>query len=118
MNNKQKGSQFEREFCEILKERGYWVHFIAPSKKGSQPCDVIAVKKGVAYLIDCKTSVLNYFPVSRLELNQIYAYERWLVCGNKNTYVAVKYNDNVYMIDYEILREKGKVALTDELLFR
>lgn len=117
MNNKQLGTEFENEFCELLSQHGFWVHFCTPSPNGSQPCDVIAAKNGKPYLIDCKTSARKTFNISRMEDNQIFAFYKWAKSGNSNRFVAVKYNDNVYMIPFELLEQKEKVVLTNEFLF-
>ena len=37
MNNKKKGTAFEKEMCDLLAIKGYWVHFIAPDARGAQP---------------------------------------------------------------------------------
>ena len=52
-SNKQAGNAFERSFCEMLFSKGFWVHNFAQNRDG-QPADVIAVRNGIAYLIDCK----------------------------------------------------------------
>ena len=117
MNNKRLGTQFENEFCELLNSCGFCVHFCTPTASGKQPCDVIAAKDGEAYLIDCKTSVDDIFRYTRLELNQILAFEKWLKNGNTKAFIAVKHNGNVYIVPYLKLKKKGKVKLDDEFLF-
>lgn len=118
MNNKRLGITFEREFCEVLAAEGWWVHFIAPSANGGQPFDVIAVKGGCARAFDCKTSATHIFPFSRLEQNQIMAFEKWLACGNEDPQIAVKYNETIYLIDYRRIKESGKIDLNKETRFR
>ena len=113
INNKKLGTAFERELCEILGEKGYWVHFISPDSRGAQPFDIIAVKAGMALAIDCKTSVKHIFPFSRLEDNQVYAFEKWIACGNDEPMIAVKYQDNIYMIPYSKLKEELKINLRE-----
>lgn len=115
MNNKRLGTAFERELCTILTEHGFWVHFITPSMAGAQPFDIVAVKNNVPIAIDCKTSARPIFPISRLEDNQVFAFERWLDCGNEYAVLAVKYQDVIYFVDYEFLKEHedGKVRLSD-----
>ena len=54
MSNKKIGNGFEAEFCEKLFQNGYWVHNLAQNAAG-QPADVIAVRNGVAFLIDSKS---------------------------------------------------------------
>lgn len=103
MNNKKIGTQFEQEFCNLLAQHGYWVHFITPDRTGSQPFDVIAVRDGKAYAIDCKTCSKPYFGIDRLEDNQILAFERWLACGNSEPLIAIKHDDEVYICRYVLL---------------
>ena len=99
-NNKQIGAKFEQEFVEILAKEGFWAHFLAPSPTGAQPFDVIAMKYGYAFCFDCKTSVKPIFPLSRLEDNQILAFDKWLQCGGQEPMVAVKYDSKVYLVSY------------------
>ena len=113
MNNKQIGTEFEKEFCKLLNKAGYWVHFITPRQDGSQPFDIIAARFGFAYAFDCKTSVKKIFPISRLEDNQILAFDKWVRSQNHNAYIAVKRNDEIFIVPYLILRERKKVVLED-----
>lgn len=110
-NNKQIGTKFEQEFVEILAKEGFWAHFLAPSPTGAQPFDVIAMKDGYAYCFDCKTSVKSIFPLSRLEDNQILAFDKWLRCGGYTPCVAVKYDNKIYLIEYTRLQREGSVDL-------
>lgn len=111
MNNKKLGNEFETQVCEMLASKGYWVHFIVPDIRGAQPFDIIAVKNGVAYAIDCKTCVADTFNISRLEENQIMAFEKWLRCGNENPVIVVEHDDVVVCIDYVTLKKLGKVKI-------
>ena len=111
MNNKRLGMQFERDVCKHLADKGWWVHFINPDSSGAQPFDIIAVKNGQALAIDCKTSVKRIFPASRLEDNQVYAFEKWLACGNEMSQIWVQYEGKIYAVKYAELKEKGKVDL-------
>lgn len=110
-NNKQIGAKFEQEFVEILAKEGFWAHFLAPSPTGAQPFDVIAMRHGYAYCFDCKTSVKPIFPITRLEDNQILAFDKWLRCGGLVPMVAVKYDNNIYLIAYTRLQREGSVDL-------
>ena len=114
MNNKKLGTAFEREFCELLANKGWWVHFLAPSASGSQPFDVIACRNERCIPFDCKTSASHIFPYSRLEDNQICAFEKWLACGNENPMIAVKYKDNIYLIKYRRLKIYERIDLDRE----
>lgn len=112
-NNKKLGTAFENEAVSLLAKLGYWAHFISPDKKGAQPFDIIAVKDGNALAIDCKTSATKWFNISRLEDNQILAFNRWLRCGNLTPIVMVEYRDYIYCIDYIILKDMKSVNLAE-----
>lgn len=116
MNNKQLGTEWERKVCKFLADNGYWAHFIVPDARGAQPFDVIAVKDGESFAIDCKTCVAKSFNISRLEDNQITAFNKWLERGNDNAYIAVKHEGHLYWINYEMLSERKSVKLTEEYI--
>lgn len=88
MSNKKLGNSFETDFCQLLYQYGFWVHNFVQSKDG-QPADVIAVKNGKAYLIDCKVCSNNYFSLGRMEENQINAMTLWEEVGNGNGLFAI-----------------------------
>ena len=114
MNNKQLGTEFEQEVCRLLAQDGFWAHFIVPDARGAQPFDIVAVKNGRALAIDCKTSAKKIFPISRLEDNQIMAFEKWVRCGNEMPLVYVKYSGRVYVIEYDRLQKEQKIDLSSE----
>ena len=99
MSNKKVGNDFEREFCEILSAYGFWVHNLAQNQTG-QPADVIAVRDGKAFLIDCKVCSTGRFQLKRIEENQQLAMEHWLDMGNDEVWFALKLDDNIVMINY------------------
>lgn len=103
MSNKKLGNQFENEFCETLAEEGFWTHNLAQNSAG-QPADVIAVKEGKAYLIDCKVCSRDRFIVDRIEPNQSLAMELWRDCGNGEGWFALEFSDQVYMVTLDSLR--------------
>lgn len=99
-SNKKIGNSFEKEYAEILKQRGYWVTFLTPKQHiGSQPCDLIAIKEDKAILIDCKTCKTHLFPISRIEENQRQAYKRYIRCKNTKFILAIKYDNTIHEID-------------------
>ena len=116
-NNKQLGTEFEQEFCERLAHDGFWVHFIAPDRRGAQPFDIVAAKDGRAFAIDCKTCVDKKFSISRLEENQKTAFELWMSLVRNMPYLAVKHNEQVYMIAYTNLKAYGSVDLERMLTY-
>jgi Holliday junction resolvase len=114
MNNKRWGTQWEKEFCNLLAAQGFWVHFITPDNRGAQPFDVIAARGGTAYAFDCKTCADNWFNITRLEDNQVMAFEKWLRCGNTEPTIAVLHKDNIYLIGYKELKENRRIRLNDD----
>ena len=111
MNNKKLGTAFEKDVVEYLAQKGYWVHFIVPDARGAQPFDIIAVRNGVAVAIDCKTCVADIFNISRLEDNQITAFEKWIACGNTEPLIMIKHEGKIYSVNYSLLKELGKVRV-------
>ena len=118
------GREFEKWTKHKLNECGYWVHRMAESNTGSQPFDIIALKGHGVYAFDCKviSTQRPYFPFSRIEENQKRAFEKMqdcyrgmLLCG-----FLIYFNDDVYLLDYEIAKkwiEAGKkgIPLMEEL---
>lgn len=113
VSNKKIGSDFEKKVCELLSKDGWWVHFIEPKQSGAQPFDIIAVRDGRAIAIDCKTCVSNRFSIDRLEYNQVFAFEKWLACGNSEPYVVVEHNDDIYIVPYLYLKKNKAVKMED-----
>lgn len=99
MSNKKVGNDFENEFCNLLSVNGFWVHNLAQNQAG-QPADVIAVRDGKAFLIDCKVCSTGRFQLKRIEENQQLAMEHWLDMGNDEVWFALKVDDNIVMINY------------------
>lgn len=97
------GNRFEAELCELLAAEGFWAHNLTQNSAG-QPADVIAVKDTKAYLIDCKVCSQGKFPFSRIEDNQETAMELWKDCGNGNGWFALKFDDDIYMVDMGSMR--------------
>lgn len=102
--NRTQGTKFEAKFCEMLFEEGFWVHNFAQNSSG-QPADVIAVKNGKAYLIDCKVCEKDEFPFHRIEPNQHLSMKMWCRCGNAQAWFALKMKDgSVWMMSYPLLQ--------------
>lgn len=107
MINKRLGNQFESKFCDYLYKNGFWVHNLAQNQSG-QPADVIAVKNGVPYLIDCKVCSNGKFPFSRLEENQDLSMTLWKMCGNGEGWFAFLLDNNIYMIPHYVINDYRK----------
>lgn len=111
MNNKRLGTQFEQEMVSFLAQNNYWVHFITPDARGSQPFDLIASRNNKPFVADCKTCSTRWFNISRLEENQLLAFDLWIKKGNTDAFVFVKYNNKVYSIPYRILKAEQRINL-------
>lgn len=112
ISNKKKGGKFELELVALLGGQGYWAHRFAEAPDGSQPCDVIGVKNGIAYIWDCKTCDAKTFSIKRLEENQIRCFEKWIACGNTMPMVAVKTKKgNVFFVEYAELKAKKNIHI-------
>ena len=112
-SNRRIGNQFEREFCETLASYGFWVHNLAQSDLG-QPADMIAVREGRAYLIDCKACDGRYFSRNRIEENQMCAMSVWKECYNGDGWFAIRIMGEVFMISLSSLVAEQKVNLDYE----
>ena len=119
VHNKVLGNNFEKEMAQILKDKGFWVHLITPARyTGSQPADIIAVKDNKTILIDCKTCSTNLFPLSRVEQNQRLAYKRFKECGNTEYFLAIKYDEKIYLVPLEVIDfDKKYIDLKNEWIF-
>jgi len=120
MSNKKIGNDFENEFCKMLSENGFWVHNLAQNQTG-QPADVIAVRDGGSFLIDCKVCSTGRFQLKRIEENQQLAMQHWLDMGNDEAWFALKVNDEILMIPYRRLlyaKERQSILNIDEIYER
>ncbi len=103
MSNKSLGNKFEQSLCEKLSEYGFWSHCMAMNKSG-QPADIIAVRKGKAYLIDAKVCSNDIFPLSRVEENQDMAMDLWKQQGNGYGWFALLLRNEIYMISHYTIK--------------
>lgn len=103
-SNNKVGQDFEHEFCEMLYDNGFWVHFIERKKSGSQPFDIIASKNNIAFVFDAKTNSGNLFRLSRIEENQIESMTLFNDRGNKNSFIVIKKDDcDIYIIPFSLV---------------
>ena len=105
MSNKKLGNSFEAELCELLSMYGFWCHNMAQNAAG-QPADVIAVRNGRPYLIDCKVcSTDKGFDLRRVEDNQDLAMNLWRECNNGDGWFAMKLpNEEIYMLCHLVIK--------------
>lgn len=91
MSNIASGSQFEREFCQLLADNGFWVHRIVQNIGGQQPADIIAIKGRFHALVDCKVvSTQKGFSFDRVEDNQRTAMDTFEARGGEIGWFALK----------------------------
>lgn len=111
MNNKKLGNDFEAAFCRILSDNGFWAHQFTQNQDG-QPADVIAVKKGRPFLIDCKVCSGRGFALSRMEENQDLSMSIWKWCENGEGWFAFLIGEDVYMMQHSALKAcQGRLSL-------
>jgi Holliday junction resolvase len=103
VTNKKLGNDFESAFCEILFNEGFWTHNMAMNKSG-QPADVIAVRNGKSYLIDCKVCSRGRFALSRMEENQDLSMDLWKLCGNGEGWFAIRVGEDISMIPHVAIK--------------
>lgn len=102
--NKKIGNSFEQDLCELLYEKGFWVHNLAQNQSG-QPADIIAVINSKPYLIDAKVCSDNKFPLSRIEENQKLSMDLWGSCKNGVGWFAFLIDGEVFMMAYSNIKE-------------
>lgn len=78
-NHYGKGARAERELMEILFRNGFQVARIAGSGKNKHDCpDVIAIKNGVTYILECKAWAQTRLYVRNEQIEGLYV---WLKQG-------------------------------------
>lgn len=100
------GKDFEEQLCWWLSGNGYYVIYNEKGMSGSQPADIIAIKNNIATLIECKhlENKTGIFNLSRLEANQFLAYKKFKEKNNTNMIVAIKWDNKVYFINFDLLQ--------------
>ena len=92
MINKSEGTKFEDELQAIFGRNEFWCHLFQQNVRG-QPCDLIAAKNRRCLLIDAKDCKRDKFPLSRVEDNQFYSMQRWVMIAKFEAYFAFKLSD-------------------------
>ena len=107
------GREFEKWMEHKLNEHGYWVHRMAESNTGSQPFDIIALRNYKVCAFDCKviSTKRPYFPFSRVEENQILAFEKLIKCYKNNLSVGfmIYYEGDIYFLNYHLFKVLSNV---------
>ena len=100
---KMTGMQFESQFCEFLKEFGYWALNIPKNKYGAQPFDVVAIHGNEIFAVDCKVCSTDLFQLERVEDNQWLAFQMVNERTNAKTGIMAYYKGDVYYLPYVVL---------------
>lgn len=107
-SNISKGSAWEQDFIKHLRDKGFWVTALNPTRTGSQPCDVIAVNQNEALLFDCKTVSGTRFYLRRIEPNQEMAFKYFaqVTKADDRCFIAVRDDcGGIYILNaLELLR--------------
>jgi Holliday junction resolvase len=111
LSNKKTGTDFEREFCKLASENGFWAHMLNINQNG-QPADVIISKNNLTALVDCKDCKNNKFPFSRIEENQELSMKRWIETGNEHAVFALKTDEGIYIFYFSFLQKMKNVKIT------
>lgn len=106
LKSQKNGKKFEEELCWWFRKNGFYPEYHEKSVSGSQNGDITAIKNNIAFKIEAKNldNSTGRFPLDRIEQNQSLAYKAFRECGNSNYVIAVKWNNNVYFIDFGILQ--------------
>lgn len=92
MMNKNIGNTCENKLIELLGELGYWCHLFAYKPEG-QPCDVVALKNDIGWLIDVKHCQNGRFPFKDIRPNQLSCFALAKELGNSNCGFAIFFED-------------------------
>lgn len=114
MTNKNIGNATEKKACVLLASKGYWCHRLTQSEQG-QPCDIVAISRSRAILLDAKHCDHPYLPTERIESNQRtcfkYASSLGVECG-----FVCEYLDKWFIIPWsKVNLSKSRQWLTDDL---
>ena len=96
------GAKFEHELCQWFSSQGYYVIYNERNASGAQPVDCIIIKNNIATMVEVKNldNKTGRFDLNRIEFNQLSSYKRFRECNNTNFIVAIKWNSNLYLIDF------------------
>lgn len=123
MSNIVIGSKFEREFCKLLVQHGFYSLRIPKNAGGQQPADVLAVKGRYHALIDCKviSSLKQGFDFRRVEDNQRTAMKLFAQKAGEGGWFAICMpNQEIRMLPLtaiEMIEAHGKKSMSLADLF-
>lgn len=100
------GKKFEEELCDYFSNQGYYVIYNEKGITGAQPCDIVIIKNNIATLVEAKNldNKSGLFNLERVEENQRMAFRHFKKCKNSNFILAIKWNNKVWFIDFDLLQ--------------
>lgn len=112
---------YEDIACKFLAKKGYWVHLFATTSVG-QPCDIVALKDNIGFLIDVKHTEDDYFEFSRVEPNQETCFELANKKGNKNCFFMIYFEKTqnwrlLSFAKYKFLKNSGDKSVKEDDLW-
>ena len=107
-------NKFEADVCAYFFQKGYWAHRIAHSPGGSQPFDIIAMKRNLVVAVDCKVCSRKSFPLVRVEDNQWLAMELMTQRTDASVGFACYFQECVYWLPFSVaksFRDAGSTSI-------
>jgi len=114
------GNDFEKLVLNEFFENGFWVWKL--KNESGTPFDLMSVKKGLAFGIECKhlDKMPKTFRISQLRDNQLIGLDNFTNYGE--SFVVFGNDDDIRVIDFKQLAEMGKMPVSDgtplELFFK
>ena len=90
MNPKSSGKYYEYKTLQLLEKKGFKALRIPASATGKQPLpDIIAVKNGVIYAIEVKSTSQDYIYVDNFQINKLFEFcEIFNFCNCKEVVIV------------------------------
>lgn len=115
------GSQTEEKACRLLSSHGWWCHRFERKANGSQPCDIVAMKKGSNWLLDGKHCAKPYLATQRIEANQLTCFKMaqskgipcGFVCEHQGALYYIPFEEVDFKKSYQRLGRKFEDEIRD-----
>lgn len=115
------GTKSEKNLAKLLRNFGFWVYNM-PVKVNGQPCDIVAARENIIFLIDSKhTAKKPSFTFERVEPNQQSAMDYAVNFAHiKNVGFAIYFerDENWYWLSYSQYLETQKKSVNISELVR
>ena len=108
------GAEFETQVCKWFKSHGYWALNIPKNKYGAQPFDVLAIKGGEIWAVDCKVCGEKRLPLDRIEDNQWLAFESMTKLTNARCGFMCWHGGKMNFVEFEdvvAIRKTGRASI-------